>query len=69
VKVIKKTKEFTIYQKSSGRYGVRGVDKKWINAEEKVKILLGEGLIKPSSPRESEVPIDASSTPEETPTT
>ena len=37
MKVIKKTKEYIIYQKSSGRYAVKGADKKWINAAEKIK--------------------------------
>ncbi|MAR58717.1 MAG: hypothetical protein CMK34_01730 [Porticoccaceae bacterium] len=40
MKVIKKTKEYTIYQKSSGRYAVKDSDKNWVNADEKIKILL-----------------------------
>ena len=46
MKVIKKTKDYVIYQKSSGRYAVKGADKSWVNADEKVKILLAEKLIK-----------------------
>ena len=42
MKVIKKTKEYIIYQKGSGRYAVKDADKKWVNAEEKIKILLVE---------------------------
>ncbi len=40
MKVIKKTKDYVVYQKSSGRYAVKGADKNWVNADEKVKILL-----------------------------
>ena len=39
MKVIKKTKEYTVYQKSSGRYGVKNASKNWVNADEKVAIL------------------------------
>ena len=40
MKVIKKTKEYVIYQKASGRYAVKDADKKWVNADEKVRILV-----------------------------
>ena len=51
MKLIKQTAEYTIYQKRNQRYGVRGADKKWINADDKVRILLEAGLIKqPSQP-------------------
>ena len=46
MKVIKKTKDYVIYQKSSGRYAVKDANKNWVNADEKVKILLAEKLIK-----------------------
>ena len=54
MKVIKKTDDYTVYQKRSGRYAVKGTDKKWVNAEDKVKILLAEGLIKVATPAEPE---------------
>ncbi len=44
MKVIKKTKEYVVYQKGSGRYAVKDADKNWVNGEEKVKVLLAEGL-------------------------
>ena len=50
MKVIKKTKEYVVYQKASGRYAVKDADKKWVNADEKVRILLAEGLIKAVAP-------------------
>ena len=46
MKVIRKTKNYIIYQKRSGRYGVQDSAKHWINQEEKVDILVAEGLIK-----------------------
>ena len=61
MKVIKKTKEYTIYQKSSGRYAVKDSDKNWVNADEKIKILLAEALIKAVMPSESspeEAPVE-----------
>ncbi len=49
MKLIKKTKDYTIYQKRNGRYGVQNMAKKWINGEDKVKILSSEKLIKLSA--------------------
>jgi hypothetical protein len=49
MKLIKQTKDYTIYQKRSGRYGVQNASKKWVNADEKVKILSKEKLIKLSA--------------------
>ena len=50
MKVVKKTPEYTVYEKRSKRYAVKGPDKKWINGEEKVKILLAEKLIEVKLP-------------------
>ena len=46
MKVVKKTKAYTIYKKASGRFAVKDADNKWINAEAKVKILVDDGFIK-----------------------
>lgn len=46
MKVIKKTAQYTVYQKRSGRYGVKDVGNNWVNEAEKVAILLAEDLIK-----------------------
>jgi len=40
MEIVKRTKEHTIYKKRSGRFGVQGLDKKWINGDEKTQILL-----------------------------
>ena len=50
MKVVKKTKDYIIYQKSSGRYAIKNADKNWVNADEKIKILLAEKLIKTVAP-------------------
>jgi hypothetical protein len=36
-----------IFQKRSGRYAVQGKDKKWVNGDEKTRILLDAGLVQP----------------------
>ncbi len=67
MKVVKKTPEYTIYEKRSKRYAVMGANKKWINAEEKVKILLAEKLIevKLPKPAEKEAPAEENKADEE----
>lgn len=51
---VKKTKEYEVVKKRSGRFGVIGKDGKWVRAEEKVKILTKEGLIKLTPPKKKE---------------
>jgi hypothetical protein len=46
MEVVKQTDEYTVIKKRSGRFGVKNTSGKWINGEEKVKILIAEGLIK-----------------------
>ncbi len=50
MKAVKKTAEYTIFQKRNSRYAVKDASKKIVNGEEKVKILLAEGLIKITEP-------------------
>ena len=71
MKTVKKTAEYTIYQKRNNRYAVKGANANWLNGEEKVAILLAENLIKltqPAAPEvEEEAPADAAEeTAEET---
>ena len=54
MEIVKKTDEYEIVKKRSGRYGVRTADRKWVNGEEKVKILLAEKLIKAPEPKAPE---------------
>lgn len=44
--VVKKTSEYTISKRRDGRFAVVGSNKRPINGEEKVKILLAEDLVK-----------------------
>ncbi|MDE0841720.1 MAG: hypothetical protein OSA42_05945 [Porticoccaceae bacterium] len=62
MKVIKTTKKYTVYKKNSGRFAVKDAAKNWVNADEKVTILLAEGLIKAvvaSSPADEEALVEA----------
>jgi hypothetical protein len=63
MEVVKQTDEYTVIKKRSGRFGVKNSAGKWINGEDKVKILIAEGLIKAST--QAEKPAEAAS--EETP--
>jgi len=57
MKAVKTSAEYTIFQKRNKRYCVKNASKKTVNGEDKVKILLAEGLIKvtaPSAPAEPE---------------
>lgn len=73
MEIVKETKEFTIIKKRSGRYGVQTPNKKWINGDDKTKILVDAGLIevKVKQPEPEETPAEeapAEETPaEETP--
>ena len=46
MEVVKKTDAYVIVKKRSGRYGVKNSEGKWINGDEKVKILVEAGLVK-----------------------
>ena len=58
MEIVKATADFKIMKKRSGRYGVKSTKGKWINGEEKVKILLAEKLIKVSEPKKVEEPAE-----------
>lgn len=64
MKTVKQTAEYTVQQRGDGRYAVRGKDKKWINGDAKVEILVKEGLLKEQpkpkpQPAAEEAPADA----------
>jgi hypothetical protein len=67
MEAVKKTKDYTIYQKRSKRYAIRRSDHRWINGDEKVTILVGEKLLKVAAPKpkkEAEKDAEAAETPE-----
>ena len=51
----KEKPEYTLIEKRSKRWAVRGKDGKYINGEEKLKILLKEGKIKVEKPKKKKV--------------
>lgn len=52
METVKNTENYTIFKKKSGRFAVKGANKKFINGAEKAEILNKEGLIKLSKPAE-----------------
>ena len=56
MELIKKTDNYTIYKKKSGRYAVINKEKKYLSDKEKVEILLEEKLIKLSPRKKPEEP-------------
>ena len=50
MKEVQTAGEYIIYQKKSGRYAVKGADKKYVNGDDKAKILLDAGLVELSQP-------------------
>jgi hypothetical protein len=59
MEVVKSTAEYTVYKKRNNRFAVKNSDKKWVNGEDKVKILLAENLIKLAAPKpKAEEPAD-----------
>jgi hypothetical protein len=54
MKAVASTDEYTVYQRRDGRYAVKGADKKPINGDAKVAILLQHDLIKAPAPKAPE---------------
>ena len=67
MKIAKKTAEYTIFKRRDNRYAISDKTKKWIHGDEKVKILMQEGLMKKPEPKakQPEPEPEAESTPEE----
>jgi hypothetical protein len=58
MKLVKKTAEYSIYQRSDDRYAVRDANKKPINGDDKIRILVAEELIKVALPAEPEESVE-----------
>jgi len=69
LELVKSSDKYNIYKKRSGRYGVQDLKRKWINGDDKTKILSEAGLItapKAKAPEpEPEVEAAADETPAE----
>lgn len=50
MKLVKKTDEYTIFQRGDNRYAVQTANKQAVNGDDKTRILLEEGLIKAAMP-------------------
>ena len=62
MKVIKRTDEYTIFQRGDNRYAIKDAARKWINGSAKVAILLEHELIDailPKEPSEAEASSEA----------
>ena len=62
MKVVVTNDEYTIYRRRDGRYAVEGADKRPINGDEKITILLANELISvapPAAPKEEAAPGEA----------
>ena len=56
MKLVKKTDAYSIFKRGDDRYAVKDANKNAVNGEEKVRILLEEGLIKVTAPAAPEEP-------------
>jgi len=67
MKSIKKTAEYTIYQKRNNRYAVKSANGQWLNGDDKVTVLVAESLIKLSVAAPVEAPAEEAPATEEAP--
>lgn len=58
MKLVKKTDDYSIFQRGDERYAVKDAAKKPVNGDEKVRILLEEGLIKVAEPAAVEAVVE-----------
>ncbi len=68
MKLVKKTDEYSIYQRGDSRYAVKDADKNPVNGDEKVRILVAEDLLKvslPAEPAAEEAPEEEAAAAEE----
>ena len=55
MKEVQTSGDYRIYEKRSGRYAVKGGDKKYVNGDEKAKILADAGLVTIPEPKAAPV--------------
>jgi hypothetical protein len=51
MKTVKKTAEYTVLKRTDGRFAVKSAHQKFINGEDKVKILMAEGFLTAPAPK------------------
>jgi hypothetical protein len=59
MKIVKKTDEWSIFEKRSGRYAVRAANGSYVNGDDKLAILAGEGLAKKPEKKAEPAPAEA----------
>jgi len=59
MEIVKKSEKFTILKKRSGRYAVRGADRRWINGDDKLAVLVEAGLAEAPVKKKKEKPAEA----------
>ena len=68
MELVKKSGDYSIFKKASGRHAVRDADRKWVNGDKKVEILLAEKLITVSKakpkPAKEEAPAEEAASEE-----
>ena len=57
MKLVKKTDDYSIYLRGDKRYAVEDARKQPVNGDDKVRILLEEGLVKAAVPAKPEEPV------------
>jgi len=67
MKLVKKTDEYSIYLRGDKRYAVEDARKKPVNGDDKVRILVAEGLLKVAAPAKVEEPAAEETPTEEAP--
>ncbi len=65
MKLVKKTDEYSIYLRGDERYAVEDARKKPVNGDDKVRILVAEGLLKVAAPAKVEEPVTEEAPAEE----
>ncbi|MCB1679129.1 MAG: hypothetical protein KDI16_10655 [Halioglobus sp.] len=66
MQLVKKTPEYSIFKRGDNRYAVTDANKKPVNGDDKVRVLVAQGLIKVSAPAPQEAPAAAETAPEDT---
>ena len=58
MKLVKETAEYTVLKRADGRYAVQGKNRKFINGDDKVNILIAEGLRTQPEPKVEAAPAE-----------
>ncbi|MCB1855484.1 MAG: hypothetical protein KDI05_11425 [Halieaceae bacterium] len=58
MKLVKRTDQYSIYLRGDKRYAVEDAGKQPVNGEDKVRILVAEGLLKVAAPAKVEEPAE-----------